>query len=115
VSDLLVITPLCEVEVVNALGLRLFRGEISHAQAHASARDLDKNILAGFYQLTPFPDSAFSQAKTMALTMTPTIGVRAADLLHVAAAIELGAETFYTFDRKQHKAAQAAGLRVNVL
>jgi predicted nucleic acid-binding protein len=43
------------------------------------------------------------------------IGVRAADLLHIAAALELGAKSLYTFDQKQSKAAQAAGLAVNEL
>jgi predicted nucleic acid-binding protein len=63
----------------------------------------------------PLPDSAFARAKALALTLTPTIGVRAVDLLHVAAALELGASSLFTFDQKQHRTAQAAGLAVNPL
>jgi predicted nucleic acid-binding protein len=113
--ETLALTRLCEVEFVNALSLRLSRKEISESQAQASVADLEKNLSRGIYQLLPFPDGAFARAKALALTLTPTIGVRALDLLHVAAAIELGVNALYTFDLKQHRTAQAAGLKVNHL
>jgi hypothetical protein len=113
--ETLALTRLCEVEFVNALSLRLFRKEISESQAQASVADLEKNISRGIYQLVPFPDGIFARAKALAHTLTPTIGVRALDLLHVAAALELGASALYTFDHKQHRTAQAAGLTVNPL
>ena len=114
-SETLALTPLCEVEFVNALSLRLFRKEISESQAQASIADLEKNLSRGIYELLPFPDGAFARAKALALTLTPTIGVPAADLLHVAAALEIGASSLLTFDLKQHRTAQAAGLAVNPL
>ena len=40
------------------------------------------------------------------------LGTRTADLLHVAAALELGSDWFYSFDRQQRKLAQAAKLNV---
>jgi predicted nucleic acid-binding protein len=40
-------------------------------------------------------------------------GTRDADLLHVAAALELGADYLYSFDRKQRTVAQAVRLRLN--
>jgi predicted nucleic acid-binding protein len=109
------LSPLCEVEFANAIGLRLFRKEILPAQAQASIGKLEGHVRNGVYRLLPFPEGAFGRARALALSLTPAFGVRAADLLHVAAAIELGAETFYTFDRKQHAAARAAGLKVNPL
>jgi predicted nucleic acid-binding protein len=113
--DTLALTRLCEVEFANALSLRLFRKEISESQAQASIADLEKNLFMGIYQLTPFPDTAFARAKVLALTLTPSIGVRALDLLHVAAALELGVSALYTFDQKQRRTAQGAGLAVNPL
>jgi predicted nucleic acid-binding protein len=113
--ETLALTRLCEVEFVNALSLRLFRKEISESQAQASIADLEKNLFMGIYQLLPFPDSAFARAKALALTLMPTIGVRAVDLLHVAAALELGVDALYTFDQKQRRTAQAGGLAVNPL
>jgi predicted nucleic acid-binding protein len=114
-SEPLLLTPLCEVEFVNALSLRIFRNEISHAQAQASAADLELNLRNGVYRLLPFPEAAFTRAKVLAQSLTPSIGVRAADLLHIAAAIEIGASSLYTFDIKQHKTARAAGLAINRL
>ncbi len=111
----LALTHLCEVEFVNALSLRLFRKEISQRQALSSIADLEQNIRSGVYQLLPIPESAFARAKNLAQTLTPAIGVRAVDLLHVAAALELGASALYTFDQKQHRTAHSAGLEVNHL
>ncbi len=114
-SEPLMLTQLCEVEVVNALCQREFRKEITHAQAEASMNDLEQNLRRGVYRLFPFPEAAFGRAKALARALTPSIGVRAADLLHVAAAIELGASALYTFDQRQHRTARAAGLAVNPL
>jgi hypothetical protein len=40
------------------------------------------------------------------------LGVRTLPSLHVASALELNAEQFWTFDDRQKKLAQAAGLRI---
>lgn len=40
----------------------------------------------------------------------PTLGVRTLDSLHVACAMELSAQKFWTFDERQAKLAEAAGL-----
>ncbi|MGA2570499.1 MAG: type II toxin-antitoxin system VapC family toxin [Terracidiphilus sp.] len=114
-NEPLALTQLCEVEFVNALCLRQFRREISQTQVQASIADLEQNIRRGVYRLLSIPDSAFTRAKILAQTLTLAIGVRAADLLHVSAAMELGASCLFTFDQKQHRTAQAAGLAVNPL
>ena len=43
----------------------------------------------------------------------PTLGVRTLDSLHVACALELGADKFWTFDERQAKLAEAVGLDVS--
>ena len=40
-------------------------------------------------------------------------GTRTSDLLHVAAALELGVDCLYTFDKQQRKLAQAVRLKLN--
>jgi predicted nucleic acid-binding protein len=40
----------------------------------------------------------------------PTLGVRTLDSLHVACALELRAKRFWTFDERQARLAEAAGL-----
>ncbi|MGH9599742.1 MAG: type II toxin-antitoxin system VapC family toxin [Terracidiphilus sp.] len=111
----LLISSLCEVESVNAFSLRVFRNEMTTANMSVAVRDLEVDIRSGTLLLRPFPEAAFARARTLAQSLTPAIGVRTADLLHVAAAIELGARSLYTFDRRQHKTAEAAGLIVNPL
>jgi predicted nucleic acid-binding protein len=40
-------------------------------------------------------------------------GQRTIDLLHVAIALECGAKTFLSFDKRQRRLATAAGLKVS--
>jgi len=77
--------------------------------------DLERNLHNGVFELRPLPENTFTRAKTLAQILTPVIGVRSADLLHVAAALELGFKSLYSFDRKQRLAAQYAGLITNPL
>ena len=65
--------------------------------------------------MRPLPATAFVRARALAEKITPSVGVRAADLLHIAAALELGAKSLYTFDQRQHQAAHAVGLTLNKL
>jgi len=107
------ITVLVELEAVNAFGLKEFRKEITSKQAEASLRNLDKAIRSGVFQLRPLPESVFERARQLSRQLTPTLGTRTADLLHVAAALELGASSLYTFDLHQRNMAQAVGLKLN--
>jgi predicted nucleic acid-binding protein len=114
-TEALLVSALCEMETMNAFALRVFRNEMSIRNMDNAVRDLESDLRSGFLQWISFPEAAFIQAKTLSRKITPTVGVRAADLLHIAAALELGAKTIYTLDQKQLKAAQAAGLTVNQL
>jgi predicted nucleic acid-binding protein len=109
----LILSALCEFEAVNALSLCVFRKEMGEQEAMRVRGKFEMNIESGAYLLRPLPESAFARAKSLAKQITPSAGVRAADLLHIAAALELGAKSLFTFDQKQQKAAQAAGLAVN--
>lgn len=110
-----ILTSLCEFEAVNAFSLRVFRKEIGEQQANQARQKLDANIDSGAYLVRPLPEGAFARAKALSKKITPSVGVRAADLLHIAAALELGASALYTFDQKQRQAAQAVGMAVNPL
>lgn len=111
----LLISSLVELEALNAFNLRLFRNEMSPLERDHAVQDLCDDIQAGVLTLEPIPDSAYTHAKALAQTLPQTIGFHPVHLLHVAAAIELGAGSFFTFDRKQHQTALAAGLAVNLL
>jgi len=107
------ISALVELEAVNALELRVFRKEISSSQAQSSLRDLEKDILGGVLQLRPLFDQVFERARGLAKQTTARLGTRTADLLHVAAALELGVDCLYSFDQQQRKLAEVVRLKLN--
>ena len=102
-----------ELEVVNAMGLRVFRKEVSAAQAQSSLTDFEKDLRAGVFQLRPLLEQAFERARQLSRQTTPKLGTRTADLLHVAMALELSADYLYTFDQQQRKLAHTVHLKLN--
>ena len=107
------LSTLTELEGINALELRVFRKEISPAQARSSLRDFEKDLSQGVFQLTRLPDEAFQRAQQISRRITARLGARTADLLHVAAALELHADCLYSFDLRQRKLARRLQLTLN--
>ena len=107
------VSTLGELEVVNAFGLRVFRKEVSAVQAQSSVFDFEKDLRDGILQLRGLSDSIFERARQLSRETTAKLGTRTADLLHVAAALELGADFLYSFDQQQRKLAQAVRLKLN--
>ncbi len=89
----ILLTPFGELELTNAISLRLFRRELPASKVKA-------------------PEGLFDRAMQMARRRTPQLGTRTLDVLHVASAMKLQADMFYTFDRNQEKLARAEGLPV---
>ncbi len=106
----LMLTPLGEVELMNTLQLRIFRSELTSLQVKAAASDIRKDFDAEILVLKPFSAAMFEKAKQISQRRTRSLGIRALDLLHVASAVVLQAETFYSFDVDQRKLARAEGL-----
>jgi predicted nucleic acid-binding protein len=102
-----------ELEVVNAMGLRVFRKEVSTTQAQSSLHDFEKDLRAGLFQLRPLPEQVFERALQLSRQTTPKLGARTADFLHVAMALELSTDYLYTFDQQQRKLAQTVRLKLN--
>jgi predicted nucleic acid-binding protein len=107
------ITTFGELEVINAMGLRVFRKEISPAQSQSSLLQFETDLGDGVFQLRGLPDSILERARQLSRQTTAKLGTRTADLLHVAAALELGVDFLYTFDQHQRKLAGALGLKLN--
>jgi predicted nucleic acid-binding protein len=57
-------------------------------------------------------ERALSRAEQLMIVHTPRHGARSMDLLHIAAALELGASEFLSFDENQSRVATLAGLTV---
>jgi predicted nucleic acid-binding protein len=114
-TGILIVTRFAEFEFVNAMGLRVFRKEIVPTEVQSLLRKFDHNIGAGAFQLIALPDRVFDRACQLSRDTAGRLGTRTADLLHIAAALELGADHFYSFDRKQRTLAEAVNLKTNAM
>jgi predicted nucleic acid-binding protein len=103
-----------EIEIPNAIRLKVFRGEFSQAQSEtallAFRSDIDSGRLERFaYDLA----GIFSSAERLSLKHSARIGARSMDLLHIAAAIEIGCSHFASFDKRQRECAALEGLTIH--
>ena len=101
------------IELRNALRNATSYGEIHEEECRAAFRqiehDLDEAILVHLgFEWT----RVFRRADELSERHAAREGQRAIDLLHVAIALECGAKSFLSFDRRQRKLAAAAGLKV---
>ena len=108
------ITPLGELELRNALHLRLFRRELEETEVRAAESLFQVDLAAGVFAMKPLPVAAFERAKKIAHIRTPELGTRTIDVLHVASALVLRANTFCTFDRQQRTLAKTEKLNTPV-
>src|SRR5260370_18083196 len=108
----LLLTDVAKVEILNAVGLRLFRKELRPAEAmkvHALFRE---DIEQGVVLIVPLPAAAYQRADQIARTRTPLLGTRTLDVLHVPGALVLKADAFYTLDNKQARLTTSPALPV---
>ncbi len=106
----ILLTPFGELELTNAISLRLFRKELLPSRVKAAYTLLRKDIEGGLFLLKPLSAAIYERAKQIARRRTPHLGTRTLDVLHVASALVLQADTFYTFDRSQGRLARVEGL-----
>lgn len=97
---------------MNAISLRVFRREITSSKAKATQALVYKDLVDGVLLIQPLVTASFERALQIARRRTPQLGTRTLDILHVASALELKAERFYTLDRNQARLARAEGLLV---
>ena len=109
----LVWTWLHEVEFRNAMRLRVFRKELNADEVERTFRVQLADLAAGVLRRTD-PDLAalLTETERLSATHSARLGARSLDVMHVAAALVLGAGSFVTFDPRQGRLAHAAGLMV---
>jgi len=105
-------TPFHEVEISHAIAQQVFQGRMADARANRVYQELSRDCATGVWALTGFPEAAFTKSAALARSYVAKLGTRTLDSLHVAAALELQAQHFWTFDERQAKLAKAAGLKV---
>jgi predicted nucleic acid-binding protein len=83
----------------------------SEAQRVSVAFENDRS--SGLWLDTAMPDRAFDICADLARRYGAKLRVWALDSLHVACALELKAERFWTFDDRQARLARAEGLKTS--
>jgi predicted nucleic acid-binding protein len=107
------LTPFHESEIMHAMGQQVFRGRTLIEQSEQMQKHFLEDCESGVWVLSGFPESALQRAAALGRTYAPKLGARTLDSIHVACALELGAQQFWTFDERQAKLAKAAGLKVS--
>jgi len=109
-------TWLHQLELRNALRLRVFRREIAATQRDASLNMLLADLAGGVLVPTSPPlTETLIEAERLSALHSETLGARTLDILHVAAALVLGLTELLTFDSRQSALARAVRLSVPAL
>jgi len=106
-------TVLHELEMMTAMQLKIFRGEVEPEQVAAAINLVREDLAAG--KLVEWPTdwrSAFREAIDLARTHAAVFGCRSLDTLHCALVKAVSPSAFISSDERQIKLARAAGLRV---
>ncbi len=104
-------TALHYAECAHAISQQVFRGKLSATSAEQVYRNFERDRSARLWTEIAIPHSAFDVCADLARKLGPRLGTGTLDSLHVACALELKAEQFWTFDEHQGKLAKAAGLK----
>jgi predicted nucleic acid-binding protein len=110
--DPLTLTVLNEYELGNALRFAEFRRLLPAGKAAQYLADFAADVATGILVVSVCNLAAvLTEAKRLSARHTATGGHRSFDILHVAAAVHLGADEFLSFDANQRHLALAAGLK----
>jgi predicted nucleic acid-binding protein len=104
-------TSLHVAEWTHAIEQHVFCKAISRSEADRLLQRFQEHRAQNLWREAPLPDRAFEVCAELAHRHAARLGVRTLDTLHVASALELKAEHFWTFDDRQAKLAASVGLR----
>jgi predicted nucleic acid-binding protein len=106
------ITPFHSAEVAHAISLHVFCKKLSSGAAARAWSEFLEDCRAEVWVSVDLPEGALAVCSDLGRRYGPTLGVRTLDSLHVACALELRADKFWTFDERQAKLAEVVGLDV---
>jgi predicted nucleic acid-binding protein len=108
----LLLSPLNEFELANALRFAEWRGLLPAGSAARHLEALAEDQAAGRWLLSEIPlTEIVAEARRLSATHTVTGGHRSFDILHVAHARLVSPKRFLSFDANQLRLAKAVGLR----
>jgi hypothetical protein len=100
-------------ELVNAISLALFRGDLDADDGPDVFFNLENDFLSRrLTQVDIMWRAALNGAMELSRIYSPKLGTRSLDVLHVSCALELELRNFLTFDERQKALAAAVGLKV---
>jgi predicted nucleic acid-binding protein len=97
-------------EIISSVARRWRDGSMNIEQAHKLQRTLLADLDAGYFQRVELTPATYRQAERFLLSLA-MVALRAADALHLALAVEAGALSIVTFDRRLAEAAHSIGMR----
>ena len=103
---------LVEAEFINAVQLAVFRKQSTIAGAAAIYDAFSQHQRSGLFRAEPLGLEVWEKAVELSRKHTAIIGARTLDVLHVAAALLLKPDVFFTFDKRQAKLARVLRLEV---
>lgn len=106
------LTSLGEAEFTNAVELRVFRREWTRREARSVHELFLQHQAAGVFRMAPLGSEVWEKALILSRRHSAKLGTRTLDLLHVASALVLRPDVFYTFDERQRELARAQRLRI---
>jgi predicted nucleic acid-binding protein len=107
--------PLHELELTNALHLKLFHRTASPAQVQAAAELVAADVKSGvLLQAVANWEKVFRSATDLARQHSSSFGCRSLDVLHCASALVLEAAEFVSMDARQKQLADAMGLKLTM-
>jgi predicted nucleic acid-binding protein len=109
---LFLLTPLLETEFANAIELGIFFKRYSRREAKAVGQQFLAHLGLGLFLVRQLSAETFELARSLSRRHTAKLGTRSLDVLHVASALILGPDSFFSFDERQRELARAEGLRV---
>lgn len=113
-TEPLLFNGLLSLEVCNSIRLAVGRGEIDKTAGTAAEEKVMVMQRTGMLKLLePDWERVFQRSMGFSRGHTSIIKTRSFDIVHVAAAVELGATQFWSFDNRQRELAQNVGMRVN--
>jgi predicted nucleic acid-binding protein len=104
------ITPFNRSEIANAIYRQAFLKQLTLSEVQDAWNDFEQDCNLGVWIGIKFPEHAWETSVALAQRFSASLGVRTLDSLHVACALELNAQKFWTFDDRQAKLAEAVGL-----
>jgi predicted nucleic acid-binding protein len=111
----LFLTNFSKSESEHAIRTLAFRKRITVGEMTQGLLHLERDLERGNYQMSAVEEgSLFHKATQLSNRHALEFGVRYLDMLHVASALLVNARRFQTFDLRQRKLAQAAGLDVKL-